>query len=349
MLKSKQVTIKDVAKAAGVSVATVSRALNGLGGIGEDTREYVLGICEKLNYMPNTLARGLVKQQTQTIGIVMPDITSPFYSELMVLAAEEAKLCGYQVLLCNSFRDYEMENSYFKLLIGNQVEGIVFFPVGVSSSKNLHLFMRYLPMVALNEMPMGSPIPYICSDESAAGKIATEHLIGCGCENLMFLGMQEERLSHRYRTESFQKTVDQAGIRGEVFFSEFSYKSSFERGYGQFKEFLAQKEELPDGIVAASDATANGIIKAAMEEGISIPGQIAMVGFDNINNDLPTLALTTTAISHRLHVKKAIDLLMKMMDGHSVSKEQMCVKLQPSLIERDSSRRKNVEGEPGER
>ena len=173
-MKPKQITIRDVAKAAGVSVATVSRALNGLGGIGDETREHVLKVCEQMAYVPNTLARGLVMQHTQTLGIVMPDITSPFYSRLMVLAAQEAKRYGYQVLLCNSFRDYETEIDYFKLLIGNQVEGILFFPVGDLSSKNLYQFLRYIPIVALNEMPEFSPIPYVCCDERAGGRMAVK-------------------------------------------------------------------------------------------------------------------------------------------------------------------------------
>lgn len=335
-MKYKQVTIKDVAQEAGVSVATVSRALNGLGGIGDDTREYVLNVCERLSYVPNSLARGLVKQQTQTLGIVMPDITSPFYSQLMVLAASEAKLCGYQVLLCNSFRDYGMESSYFKLLIGNQVEGILFFPVGLESAGNLSSFMKYVPIVSLNEMPVGSAIPYICSDEAEGGTLAADYLIECGCRDLLFVGMKEERLSHRYRTQSFKNAVFRSAVHGEVFESETSYKSSFERGYGQFKEFLKNKTFIPDGIVAASDSTANGIIKACMECRISIPEELSIIGFDNINVDLPTLALTTVAVSHKLHVRKAINLLMKMTGEGTVSKEEMSVKLSPSLVERDS-------------
>lgn len=335
-MKSKQVTIKDVAREAGVSVATVSRALNGLSGIGEETREYVLGVCERLSYVPNSLARGLVKQQTQTIGIIMPDITSPFYSQLMVLAASEAKLCGYQVLLCNSFRDYDMEINYFKLLIGNQVEGILFFPVGLESAKNVCSFMRYVPVVSLNEMPKESAIPYICSDEAEGGRVAAEYLIECGCRNLLFIGMQKERLSHRYRIQSFKKVAKEAGIYGEVFESETSYKSSFERGYGQFREFLEKKEFMPDGIVAASDSTANGVIKVCLEQGISIPEELSIIGFDNINVDLPTLALTTVAVSPQLHVKKGIDLLMKIKGERIPSKEEMSVKLQPKLVERDS-------------
>lgn len=343
-MKPKQVTIKDVAREAGVSVATVSRALNGLGGIGEETRAYVLKVCEQLSYVPNTLARGLVKQQTQTIGIIVPDITSPFYSQLMVLAASEAKLCGYQVLLCNSFRNYEMEMSYFKLLIGNQVEGIMFFPVGEESAKNLYPFMRYVPIVALNEMPDGNPIPYICADELQCGRIATEHLIGCGCRDLLFIGLKEERLSHRYRVESFLKTTEEAGVHAEVFECDINYKSSFERGYGQFCQFLDQKRYMPDGVVAASDATANGIVKACMERGISIPDQISLIGFDNINVDLPTLELTSVAISHRLHVKKAFDLLVQMGGEFPVPKEKRSVRLQPELVERHSCKNEAGKG-----
>ena len=141
-MKSKKITIKDVAKEAGVSVATVSRALNGLGGIGKETRDHVLEICERMAYVPSTLASGLTMRHTRTLGIVMPDITSPFHAQLMVLLTSEAQQYGYQVLLCNSFRDYETEIEYFKLLIGNQVEGILFYPVGDMSSKNLYQIMQ---------------------------------------------------------------------------------------------------------------------------------------------------------------------------------------------------------------
>lgn len=338
-MKTKQVTIKDVAREAGVSVATVSRALNGLGGIGDETRTYVLKVCEQLSYVPNTLARGLVKQHTQTLGIVVPDITSPFYSQLMVLAASEAKLCGYQVLLCNSFRNYEMETSYFKLLIGNQVEGILVFPVGEESAKNLYPFMRYVPIVALNEMPKGNPIPYICADEHKCGEIATDYLIQCGCQDLLFIGVKQDRLSHRYRVESFLKAAEEAGVHAEVFETDMNFKSSFERGYGQFSQFLDQKRFMPDGVIAASDSTANGIVKACMERKIEIPEQLALIGFDNINADLPTLELTSVAISHRLHVKKAIDLLTQMGGDYPVPKDQMMVRLQPELVKRNSCRK----------
>ena len=96
----KQVTIKDIAREAGVSIASVSRALNGMDGISEENRSRILRVCERLSYTPNGLARSLVKRRTQTIGIIMPDIMSPFYSELMVKASDAAHKRGYQVLYC---------------------------------------------------------------------------------------------------------------------------------------------------------------------------------------------------------------------------------------------------------
>lgn len=339
-MKSKQVTIKDVAREAGVSVATVSRALNGLGGIGDDTRRHVLKICEQLSYVPNTLARGLVMQQTRTIGIIVPDITSPFYSQLMELAVGEAKSLGYQALLCSSFRNYETEMNYLKLLIGNQVEGILVFPVGEKSAENLFPFQRYVPIVALNEMSGGNSVPYVCADEVEGGKIATEYLIECGCRDLLFVGFRRERLAHRCRAESFLNVVESAGVHGEIFESEMNFKSSFDRGYGQFIEFLDEKIFMPDGVVAASDATANGIIKACMERNIRIPEQLSLIGFDNINADLPTLELTTVSISHKVHVKRAISMLIQMGGEQVVPKNQMTVRLKPRLVERNSCRRK---------
>lgn len=343
-MRSKKVTIKDIAKKAGVSVATVSRALNGLGGISEETREHVLEICEQMAYVPNTLASGLTMRHTHTLGIVMPDITSPFHSQLMVLLTSEAQQYGYQVLLCNSFRDYETEIEYFKLLIGNQVEGILFYPVGDMSSKNLYQFMRYVPLVALNEMPDNSPIPYVCGDERKGGSIAAERLIRGGCSRITCIGFMEDRLAHRYRLEGIMEEGRQKGAAIDVYDSERNYKSSFERGYGQARELIQKslmhtdrgEELLPDGVIAASDATANGIIKACLEYGISIPDQMSVIGFDDINGAVPLVELTTVSISHKLHVKRAIDLLIRMRRERSLRDQDRGIRLRPALVERCS-------------
>ena len=168
----KQVIIKDIAREAGVFIASVSRALNGMDGISEENRNRILRVCERLSYTPNGLARSLVKRRTQTIGIIMPDIMSPFYSELMVKASDAAHKRGYQVLLCNSFRELRAERDYLKLLAEHQVEGILIFPIGPRSTESMSEFIHNVPMVALNELTGQCGIPYVCADEEQAGSIA---------------------------------------------------------------------------------------------------------------------------------------------------------------------------------
>lgn len=168
----KQVIIKDIAREAGVFIASVSRALNGMDGISGKKRSRILRVCERLSYTPNGLARSLVKRRTQTIGIIMPDIMSPFYSELMVKASDAAHKRGYQVLLCNSFRELRAERDYLKLLAEHQVEGILIFPIGPRSTESMSEFIHNVPMVALNELTGQCGIPYVCADEEQAGSIA---------------------------------------------------------------------------------------------------------------------------------------------------------------------------------
>ncbi len=168
----KQVTIKDIAREAGGFIASVSRALNGMDGISEKKRSRILRVCERLSYTPNGLARSLVKRRTQTIGIIMPDIMSPFYSELMVKASDAAHKRGYQVLLCNSFRELRAERDYLKLLAEHQVEGILIFPIGPRSTESMSEFIHNVPMMALNELTGQCGIPYVCADEEQAGSIA---------------------------------------------------------------------------------------------------------------------------------------------------------------------------------
>lgn len=332
----KQVTIKDIAREAGLSIASVSRALNGADGISEENRNRILRICERLSYTPNGLARSLAKRRTQTIGIIMPDIMSPFYSELMVKASDAAHKRGYQVLLCNSFRELRAERDYLKLLTEHQVEGILIFPIGSRSIESMSEFMNNVPIVALNELPSQCRIPYVCADEEQAGRIAAEYLISRGCKNLLFMGFKPERLAHRCRASSFLEAAGAKRIPAQIYECSLDSRTSFERGYHHFKHFLQSGMVMPDGIAAASDATANGIVKACRENGIRIPEDFSLIGFDNITENLPPIELTTVAVSHEEQMETAVELLVKMAQDKTPSHRNPSVKLEPKLIERRS-------------
>ncbi|MBD9077368.1 MAG: LacI family transcriptional regulator, partial [Clostridium sp.] len=151
----------------------------------------------------------------------------------------------------------------------------------------------------------------------------------------------EDRLVHRYRVEGIMDEARQWGAEIEVYESDKNYKSSFDRGYGQASELIRESlrpggEPLPDGIIAASDATANGVIKACMEYGIAIPDQMSVIGFDDINGAVPAVELTSVSISHKLHVKRAINLLIRMKRERTLKEQERGIKLRPALVERSS-------------
>lgn len=332
----KQITIKDIAREAKVSAASVSRALNGVEGVSDEKRAQILEVCRRMSYMPNGLARGLVRKKTQTIGIIMPDIQSPFYSELMVRASDIIHRKGYQVLLCNSFRDLREEEQGLKLLVEHQVEGIMIFPIGTGSEEMMARYSNNVPIVALNELASRSEVPFVCADERTAGRIATEYLISKGCRNLLFVGFKAERRAHRLRASSYLETAKEKRVTAQIYECEMDFRSSFERGYGHFKQFLLSRLPMPDGIVAASDATAFGIVKACREYGIRIPQDLSLIGFDDIATELPYIELTTVAVSHEKQMETAVGLLLNMIERKQLSRAEKAIKLEPRLIERKS-------------
>lgn len=334
-MKTKKITIKEIAQLSGVSVASVSRTINGLSGVGEDKRKKIIATCEEVGYVPNTLARGLVRRETKTIGIIVPDIQSPFYSRLMYLAGVEAKKYGYQILMCNSFRDYEIETNYFELLIGNEVDGILVFPLGEKSERNIRHFLKYVPIVSLCEMSTESGIPCVASDEYKSGELAADYLLRCGCQSVLYLGYTEGT-AYEHRVAGFLDVVKRKNVRGEVFESDSRPKNGFQEGYVKFTEFWDMQKDLPDGIVASSDETARGILKACLERNLSVPDDFSLIGFDNIVSELSLFKITSVSISHEFHIENAVRLLMRLKSEKTVPEEEGRIFLQPRLFQKDS-------------
>lgn len=326
-----KITIKDIARESGLSIASVSRALNGLDGISEEKREKILEIADRLSYSPGSLAGSLARRRSKILGIIVPDMMSPFYSGLVVAAADVAHRRGFQVISCNSFRETETERSYIKLLQENQVAGILIFPTGDQSRLAMEEYLPEIPIVSLNEVKGESSIPYVCADERLAGRMATDYLIRLGCKNLMFFGFKPERLAHRYRAESFMKCAKEKRVLARVFECDSDFRTSFERGYDHFRRFLMEGTALPDGIVAASHATAKGIIKAAKEQGLRVPEDFHIVGFDQIEELLPYVQLTTVAVPNESLAERAVNLLLELRTNPSSKKVSHRVKLEPRL------------------
>ena len=182
------VTIKDIARIANVSYATVSRALNDHKDVNEQTKQKILKICNEVGYSPNAIARGLVKQNTYTIGLLVPDITNPYYPEVARGVEDEASKEDYNVFLCNTNWDMMKEVDYFNLLLAKRVEGIIIAPVSDDTMKFVEKFTDRLPIVFLGTRIEGEKYNYVVIDNVKGAEMITEYLIGLGHRKIAFIG-----------------------------------------------------------------------------------------------------------------------------------------------------------------
>lgn len=335
------VTIKDIARLAGVSPATVSRAFNSRDGVGPETRQHILDICMKTGYMPNALARGLVKRKTSTVGVMVPDVRSSFYSEIITYVEVAAKTMGYDVISCNNFRDYEREEKYFKLFIENRLDGVIFSPVGTESFMRLEKYIHLLPTVVIGDIISDEKISRIYTDNYQGGCIGTDYLVDLGHKDLMFVGVKPDRISYQHRLEGFRETAGNRGAVARCLAGYISEEDGIERGYQIFKEFLESGSRMPDGVFAATDSIALGIIKVCEEKGVKIPEDFSLVGFDGIMyGSLPRIMLTTVAQGKQELAFGALEMLMKIIENPTSGEHYNKVVI-PKLIERNTCRKRN--------
>lgn len=340
------ITIKDIAKAADVSYATVSRALNAKYGVNEGTRERIVKLAEELGYTPNAIARGLVSRQTHTIGLILPDITNPFYPEVAGGIEDAAADRGWGVLLCNTNWDPEREERYLRLLTERRVDGIIISPVsGDSRGTREAIDSLPVPVVYVAKAPKRSPRSCVTIDDVRGGYLATRHLIDEGYREIGFIGADTES-SVDERLTGFRKAHAEAGIpvREQWIWLE-DFRS--ETGYRTVRRTI-ESGGYPRAIFAENDLLAVGAIQGIREQGLRVPEDIAVVGFDDIPvASLQDVQLTTVAQPKREMGRIAAGLLFDAMvdEGAGVTTAGTDgtpgpnrVVLEPELIVRRSSR-----------
>lgn len=328
----KSVTLKDVAKAAGVSYATVSRALSGSPQIGSDTRERIIKLCDEMGYTTNYVARSMVMKKTDLIGLVVPSIDNQFMSELAYYAEMSARAHGYNIMLCNSGPDLKQEKTVVKLLLGRQVDGILIVPQSPDTYENIRAFTDQVPTVFLSENLRDQPQSYVAADNSHGTYIGTRYLYELGHREILYFGRRHST-THQLRAEGYMKACRELGLREQYFNSEFPC-SSIANGYQLARE-LFSKPITYTAIFASTDSNALGILKAADEMHIDIPRQLSLIGFDNIpSTALPRIELTTIEQPKREMAVQAVDMLRdKIENGTQGYVHQI---LMPSLVKRGS-------------
>ena len=332
----KNVTIKDVAKAAGVSYSTVSRALSGSPEISADTRERILQVCKDMNYTANTVARAMVMKSTKLLGLILTGVNNPFMSELAYHIDRQARARGYNIILCNSSRDIEQERELFELMIGRQVDGVILLPAGPESYESLQPFFSRLPTVFVGENLRDAQESYVSVDNFRGTYMGVEYLYKLGHRDILFLGGRPSSRTREQRIHGFHRALSEAGLEGRELPAPPDVTLMRQWSYEAASELL--KGPLPDAIFAFSDMTALKVMEAAEEYGIRIPEDISLLGYDNIAfAALPRIHLTTVSQHKFQQSRIAVERLLEKING---SDELTADLLEPELIIRSTCARK---------
>ncbi|MCI8479404.1 MAG: LacI family transcriptional regulator [Oscillibacter sp.] len=328
----KSVTLKDVAKAAGVSYATVSRALSGSPQIGSETRERVIKLCDEMGYTTNYVARSMVMKKTDLLGLVVPSVDNQFMSEMAYYAETSARAHGYNIMLCNSGPDLKQEKTVVKLLLGRQVDGILIVPQSPKTYENIRAYTDQVPTVFLSENLRDQPQSYVTVDNSRGTYIGTKYLYDLGHREILYFG-RRRTTTHQMRADGYIRACQELGLQQRFFNSEFT-RSSINNGYQLARDLFARPIDY-SAIFASTDSHALGILRAADELRIGIPDHLSLIGFDNIpSSSLPRIELTTIEQPLRDMAIQAVDMLRdKIEHGTRGYVHQI---LLPSLVKRST-------------
>jgi LacI family repressor for deo operon, udp, cdd, tsx, nupC, and nupG len=273
------VTIKEVAKEAGVSLMTVSRVVNNKGNIAKSTRENVLQAIKKLNYKPNRLARSLVVQKSDFISVIVPDITNPFFAELVKGAENLTRKRGCNIILGDTEGEREHEKEYIEAAIGRMADGIILVAPRIDDAL-IYEVNELIPLVIVDRYVPNEDILQIYIDNLEGAFLAVEHLIELGHRRIGFLSGPKDVLNSLRREEGYRKALERHDIPYDP---ALTLKGDFyfQSGYTAFDSFY-QLNPPPTAIFASNDLMAFGLIQRANEQGVRIPDNLSIIGFDDI-------------------------------------------------------------------
>ncbi|WP_208640025.1 ribose operon transcriptional repressor RbsR [Lonsdalea britannica] len=274
-------TMKDVARVAGVSTSTVSHVINGDRFVSEAVREKVLQAVKQLNYAPSALARSLKINQTRTIGMLLTASSNPFYAEVVRGVERSCYERGYSLILCNTEGDPERMSRSLETLLQKRVDGLLLM-CSESSALSPDIMRRYpsLPTVMMDWAPFEGCGGVIKDNSLQGGEIATRYLITQGYRRIACITGPLDKTTAHNRLEGYRKAMDDAGLPRPSFY-EVSGDFEFASGYQAMQQLL-RLELPPEAVFACNDAMAVGVYRALHQAGLSIPEDVAVMGYDDI-------------------------------------------------------------------
>jgi LacI family transcriptional regulator len=288
-MRDERVTIRQLAHLSGVSIGTVSRALNGYADVNPETRERIVRLAREIDYTPAAAARSLVTQRSHVIGVFLetgeghPDLQHPFFHEVLVGLKHEIGAGGYDLLLFASERPgngYGGDHSYLRRARHHSVEGVVLMGVDGEDLEVRRLTRSGLPCVGVDVALSGPATEYVMSDNTTGARIAVDHLYGLGHRRIATITGLVETLSGGDRLKGYR---DALRAKGLAFRDEYvAYGDFYVESGQQAMTRLLDLDEPPTAVACASDLMALGAIRAIAERGLEVPRDVSIVGFDDI-------------------------------------------------------------------
>lgn len=324
------VSIREVARLAKVSPATVSRVMNGTAKVDEEKAARVMKVVKETGFIPNEVARSLYKKSSKIIGLITPDIENPFFNHLAKAIENEAYINGYRLTLCNTAENYEKEKANIRMLTQMNADGIILMTNNEEIQSEIDKCK--IPVVVLDrQLPKSEEMVYIQSNHYQGGRIAAEHLIQCGCKNIVNIKGPQEYSSARARYRGYKDICREYGLEEQCIECKYSYHD----GLAKAKELLKEFPDV-DGIIACNDMAAISVYKVLHKAGIEVPGQIQLIGFDNIDLSwIMSPELTTVAQPVELMGKKAMETILAGIDRKSSKGEYT---FDVKLIQRETTK-----------
>jgi DNA-binding LacI/PurR family transcriptional regulator len=332
----KQITIKDIANAAKVSIATVSRVMNMPEKVAPETKQKINQIMKDMKFTPNAFAVGLIKNTIKTVCIILPDINNLFYPPLLRGIEDRLQSHGYNGFICNTDKSIEKEMFYIENFIGKNVDGFVFVgtrPLGLKNNEHLLELNKRIPIIMVNDDILGSNIYSVMTDEVNGAYIATTHLIKLGHKKIAFINGNEKLTTYEYKLQGYKRALEDNDIsfdKNMVICGIANEKGGFYAG----EEILASSIK-PTAFFTESDQIAMGLVKSLFFHGYHVPGDFSVVGFGGVplfEQLYP--GLTTIDQFPYKTGEMAADKIIKIINGEKIQQRKTVI--EPELIIRES-------------
>ena len=328
-------TIRDVAKQAGVAPITVSRVVNNSGYVSEKTRARVEAAITDLGYVPNVLARSLRSRRTDTLALILSDISNPFWTTVARGVEDAASDAGFNVILCNTDESEVEQDKYLRVLLQKQVDGVLLVPARSTLEPIQFVQSQDTPVVVLDRLIPNAQADTVRCDSEGGGYQLTRLLLSLGHRRIAVLSGPQGVSTAEDRVAGYQRALTEAGVDIDpvlIYYGQFSLES----GYAMTQQMLAVTPR-PSGLFAGNNFIAIGALRALRDAGLQVPEDLALVGFDDLPADLVVDPFLTVAAQPAYEMgQRATELLLARLSGEASEAYQEIV-LPTEIIVRLSS------------